>query len=104
MVLWGVVLLLGLGVWLRHKDADLGSTLEAKASIFGGGPIAVLQSGFDQAQQAATLAQTANSVEQWDGVVEAWTGAIATLQTIPDRKSTRLNSSHPSRSRMPSSA
>ena len=90
MALCGLVLLLGLGVWLRHQDADLSSTLEAKASIWGGGPVAVLQSGFDQAQQAATLAQTANSVEQWDGVVEAWTGAIATLQTIPVQSPQRL--------------
>ncbi|MEM9977185.1 MAG: hypothetical protein AAF808_06100 [Cyanobacteria bacterium P01_D01_bin.2] len=90
LALCGVVLLLGLGVWLRHKDADLNSTPEAKASIWGGGPVAVLQSGFDQAQQAATLAQTATSVEQWDAVVEAWTGAIATLQTIPAQSPQRL--------------
>jgi len=31
-------------------------------------------------------------------------GSVLALDRDPDRKSTRLNSSHPSRSRMPSSA
>ncbi|MEM8804516.1 MAG: hypothetical protein AAGF01_00520 [Cyanobacteria bacterium P01_G01_bin.38] len=42
-----------------------------------------LQSGFVQAEQAASLAQTANSAQQWDAVAKAWTDAIATLQAVP---------------------
>ena len=48
--------------------------------------------------QSNQVGVTINSVKYWDGNVPS------VLNTISDRKSTRLNSSHVSESRMPSSA
>lgn len=84
-VLFGVAMLVSLTVWLIRGDAHGPSAAwAAKVGFWGDRQVAVaLQSGFEQAEQAADLAQTASSVEQWDQVVGAWTDAIATLQTIP---------------------
>ena len=74
--------------WLYRGDAN---GVSAAGSIWPiGGPATTLQSGFNQAEQAAALAQTATSADQWDDVVAAWTCAIATLHTIPPRSPERF--------------
>lgn len=82
-LLFGLAMLVSLGLWLSRGETS-SPALAAKVNFWGDRRVAAtLQSGFDQAEQAAVLAQTANSVDQWDQVVLAWTDAIATLQTIP---------------------
>jgi hypothetical protein len=49
----------------------------------GKSPQGLLQSGFQQAEQAAAMAQTAVAAEQWDLVAQEWVNAISTLQSIP---------------------
>ncbi len=87
-VLCGLTVFVVLSCWLYRGDAN---GVRAAGGIWPlGGPAATLQSGFNQAEQAASLAQTATSADQWDDVVAAWTGAIATLQTIPPRSPERF--------------
>lgn len=82
-VLFGVAMVVSLGVWISRGDASR-PALAAKANFWSDRRVvATLHSGFAQADQAAVLAQNANSVDDWDAVVGAWAGAIATLQTIP---------------------
>ncbi|MEM7062615.1 MAG: hypothetical protein AAF572_05565 [Cyanobacteria bacterium P01_B01_bin.77] len=83
-ILFGVAMLMSLTVWLIHGAAHSpNAAWAAKVNFWGNRQVAMtLQSGSEQAQQAAELAQTARSVEQWDQVVKTWTGAIASLQTI----------------------
>ncbi|MGD1855271.1 MAG: hypothetical protein ACFB2W_13590 [Leptolyngbyaceae cyanobacterium] len=82
-ILFGLAVLVSLGVWLS-RDYTHGPALAAKVNFWSDRrAAAALQSGFDQADQAAALAQTARSADQWDQVVDYWTGAIATLQTVP---------------------
>ena len=44
------------------------------------------------------------SVYVWEGKVQKESEHLMLIKTLPDRKSTRLNSSHSDLSRMPSSA
>ncbi|MEO0456555.1 MAG: hypothetical protein AAF152_08225 [Cyanobacteria bacterium P01_A01_bin.114] len=69
--------------WLQ--SGGLGGLTSALAVDFFGAkvPSSALQAGFVQAEQAASLAQTANSAQQWDAVVRAWGDAIAPLQAVP---------------------
>ncbi|MEM9265566.1 MAG: D-alanyl-lipoteichoic acid biosynthesis protein DltD [Cyanobacteria bacterium P01_F01_bin.13] len=92
-LLCGLALLVSLACLLyRGDDANGSNSAQAARVDFWGDRrvAAALQSGFKQAEQAASLAQTANSAEQWDNVVEAWTGAISTLQTIPTQSPERF--------------
>ena len=86
VLLFGLAVLMSLGFWL-DRGGSLNSpsvALAARNNFWADRRVAAaLQSGFEQADQAADLAKNARSVDQWDEVVEVWTGAIATLQTIP---------------------
>lgn len=94
MMAWlcGLALLIMLGCWLYRGDAIGSSSAQAARVDFWGDRqvMAALKSGFKQAEQAAELAQRANSADQWDEVVEDWTDAIATLQTIPHQSRERF--------------
>ena len=59
------------------------------------------QAGISQAQFAKDMGVAQNTVSNWEN--ENRTLDAETLSRV-DRKSTRLNSSHASKSRMPSSA
>lgn len=84
VLLFGLAILVSVGFWLDRGSSGPNAALAAKANVWADRQIAAaLRSGYEQAAQAAELAQTASSVDQWDEVVDAWTGAIATLQTVP---------------------
>ncbi|MEM8612377.1 MAG: hypothetical protein AAGF93_10195 [Cyanobacteria bacterium P01_H01_bin.105] len=84
-LLFCLTVLISFGFWVSRGDVNGPSTAMAARNSFWADRrvTATLQSGFDQADQAAGLSQSARTADQWDAAVEAWTGAIATLQTIP---------------------
>ena len=89
-LLFGLAMVVSLSVWINRGNAN-SPALAAKVGFWGNRRVAAaVQSGFAQADQAASLAQSAKSVDQWDQVVGAWAGAIATLQTIPVRSPERF--------------
>ncbi len=85
VLLFGLAIFVSVGFWLdRGNSGGHNVALAARANFWADRQVAAaLRSGFEQAEQAAELSQTARSVDQWDEVVEAWAGAIVTLQTIP---------------------
>lgn len=77
------VVALLLSGWLHGSmSGGIASALTGEIDFFNP-QASTLQAGFVQAEQAASLAQTANSAQQWDAVAKAWTDAIATLQSVP---------------------
>ena len=70
-----------------HADGQYTSLLEVPAGV---------SQGYDKVRNGQAYVRMGGS--------EVFKVAVNTLGNIVDRKSTRLNSSHPSRSRMPSSA
>lgn len=91
-LLFTMAMVVSLGVWLQRGDVNSpNAAWAAKVNFWGNRQVAAaLRSGFEQADQAAALAQTAKTVDQWDQVVESWTGAIATLQTISPQSPERF--------------
>ena len=86
VLLFGLAVLLSLGFWLDRDGNPNGPNvaLAARNNFWADRRVAAtLESGFDQADQAAELANSARTIDEWDEVVAAWTDAIATLQTIP---------------------
>ena len=93
VLLFGLAVLMSLGFWLNRDGNPNGSNvaLAARNNFWADRRVAAaLESGFEQADQAVELANSARSVDEWDGVVAAWTDAIATLQTIPADSPARL--------------
>ena len=62
----------------------------------------VEEGGFERAAQRLSITQSA--VSQRLRALESQVGTVLIVRSRPDRKSTRLNSSHGKLSRMPSSA
>ena len=84
-----------LGVWYLAWPSIITNLLYATSSIFA---IKIVGSLGPDAIAATVTGQRVNFILQ-----AILTGILAGTTAL-DRKSTRLNSSHPSRSRMPSSA
>ncbi|WP_250565856.1 hypothetical protein [Adonisia turfae] len=91
-LLFGLAILVSLGFWFSRGDVNGPNPAFAARSNFWADRrvAAALESGFEQADKAAELGQTASNADQWDQVVKAWTDAIATLQTIPAQSPERF--------------
>ena len=87
---------------MDHLGLDLGTTTISAAVLDADGRLLCTRTvpgGAAVAGQPWERKQDARGIEH-----AALSLLDGLLQEFPDRKSTRLNSSHPSRSRMPSSA
>ena len=90
---------------LFRSDVDLGSsTKKFKDLYLSGGSIHIGGLILSDNNNTLKISDSAGTEILNTDVIDGTTSATSTTVVDADRKSTRLNSSHPSRSRMPSSA